>query len=282
MRTRPLLATLALLALTGCTNAATITSPQTALWEADIKPANEVNHDATEIVNDAFSISPEVHDAQQKAAAQCMEERGYTWEPVPAQPTYDVRNSLHPNPLTVEQAKRYGYGPTTPDYERLLPPIEQEAFEAYMGTDLSNPITSPQGGGSIAPDGCLAESYKQVFGSAEAAVYLEGGAENLPLPYIAAIHDNIEDIKVTEAWSACMADNYDIKAETPSLAAHSNGIDQYDMAVKDATCREETGFEDVMNKLLDAYMTTFINDNEDLIKQAKEYKETAEANAKKF
>lgn len=282
MRLRPLLASIALLAFTGCTNAATTTSPQAALWEADIKPANEVNHDATEIVNDAFSISPEVHDAQQKAAAQCMKERGYTWEPVPAQPTYDVRNSLHPTPLTVEEAKKYAYGPRTPNYEQLLPPIEQETFEAYMGTDLSNPITSPQGGGSIASDGCLAESYKQVFGTAEAAVYFYGGPLNRPLPYLAAIHDNIEEIKVTEAWSACMADNYDIKVETPDLAAHSQDIDPYDMAVKDATCREETGFEEVMTELLDAYMTTFIEDQGDFIKQAKEYKDTAEANAKNF
>lgn len=279
MRLKPLL-TLGATALlvTACGSAGTETAENTE--PQTIVAATTIDGQASEKVNTLFSISATAHQAQQVAVANCISEKGGTWQrATTTQEQYDIRQQFPLQSLTVEQARQHGYQAPSPVDEAQPGGGDDATMALYSGDPANGSVTVDGIPGAIAADGCLAQSYEEVFGSAEAGVLFEGGIGNLPLPYLNAALEDKQYDALLEEWHTCMKDTYDIDIATPDLASVDTSMDSTTLAVYDATCRENIGFENTVENLLDAYLTTFLSEQDAVIDQLTSAKETAEQNA---
>lgn len=265
------------LSLVGCSSSSSSeTAPDTA---TEIKAATQVDPQAIEKVNTLFNMSPAAQQAKEKAIAQCLQQKGLTWQERPAKEAYSIRSQLFPQPLSVEDAQQYGYEKPGPNLEQDSPPIDDAVMEAYMGNPENGRVAVEGVSGAIASDGCLAQSYKAVFGSAEAGVLFESGISNLPLPYIGEVQSDPKVLELDKQWATCMKDRHDIEIANPDLASVNTSMDSKKLAVYDAQCRQEVKYEEGTVEVLNAYLTTFLADEEGVIDQLTQAKQTAEKNA---
>ena len=103
------------------------------------------------------------------------------------------------------------------------------------------------------------------------------------LPYVNAAITSDDAVAIDGEWSVCMKDKgYDYSSPSKAIVSVVNKSEAYEVAVADATCREQVRFEERTEELLDAYMTTFLNDNQALLERVAQAKKNAEANAPKI
>ncbi len=259
-------------------------SPAETEEDLVIQPAQVVDQQAKEKVNNLFSISPAAHQAQQKALANCMQEKGFSWTPQESPQSFDVRSLYQPPLLTPEDAETYGYQTPSLELESAGTfPQSEEAMRAYGGDPEKGSVSVDGVSGAIAKDGCLATSYEKVFGSAEAGVLFTSGISNVPLPYVSeASLEGASYKKALEEWRSCMKNKYQVDIATPDLAVIDTSMDSKTLAIYDANCREEANFETAVEEDLDAYLTTFLEEEAGLIDQITQAKRTAEENAPKI
>lgn len=270
----------ALLIFSGCTaNDTTTARSEAEQPENGIVPATQPDSQAIEKINTLFSMTPAAQQAKEVAVAQCLKSQGYTWDLQSVSESYDIRSDFSPRPLSVEEAQERGYQTLSTNSEQNQPDIDDATWAAYMGNPENGGISVDGIPGTIAADGCLAQSYKAVFGSAEAGVLFESGIQNLPLPYIGAAQMDSKQEELNQRWSACMKDHYGIEIQTPDLASVDTSMDSHQLAMYDAQCRQEVNYEEVTTEILNAYLTTFLTDNEGIIDQLTQAKQTAEKNA---
>ncbi|MDO4898472.1 MAG: hypothetical protein Q3965_04095 [Rothia sp. (in: high G+C Gram-positive bacteria)] len=276
---RKLIASLSLLAL-ALTACGSSENQEASPSDATITPAASVDSQATEKVNTLFSITPTAQQAQQVAIAKCVTEKGGNWNiSTVEKQQFDIRQQLSPKPLSVDQARQHGYNSPTASAENQTSGNDTAAMALYAGNPDNGSVSVDGVPGAIAADGCLAQSYKDVFGSAEAGVLFESGILNLPLPYINAVGEDSAYSALLEEWHTCMKDTYQVDIATPDLASVDTSMDSNTLAVYDATCREKVNFEPRVGDTLDAYLTTFLTEQEPVIDQLTTAKETAEKNA---
>lgn len=266
------------LGLVGCSASSSETAPDTTS-ETEIKPAAQIDHQAIEKVNTLFNMTPAAQQAKEAAVAQCIQGKGLTWPIQPANPDFDIRSQMSPKPLSVEEAQQYGYQTPNSNPEQDASPVEDAAWNAYMGNPENGRVAVDGVSGGIATDGCLAQSYKEVFGSAEAGVLFEGGILNLPLPYINAAQADKRITELDKQWATCMKNEHSVEIATPDLAAIDTSMDSHQLAVYDAQCRQEVKYEETTREVLNAYLTTFLADQQGVIDQLTQAKQTAEKNA---
>lgn len=224
-------------------------------------------------------MTPAAQQAKEKAVVQCIQAKGLTWQERPASQAFDIRSQMSPEPLSVEDAQQYGYQKPGPNLEQDSPPIDDAALAAYRGNPENGSVTVDGVPGGIAADGCLAQSYKEVFGSAETGVLFESGILNLPLPYINAAQADDRLVELDKKWATCMKDQHGVEIATPDLAMNDTSMDSHQLAIYDAQCRQEVNYEKVTQEVLNAYLTTFLADQEGVIDQLTQAKQTAEKNA---
>ncbi|WP_143539044.1 hypothetical protein [Rothia nasimurium] len=262
--------------LVGCS---AIENESVDVAETEIKAASQVDNQAIEKINTLFSMSPAAQQAKEAAISQCLSDQGLTWQPGQLNQPFDIRSQFSPKALSIEDAQQYGYLSQEPNTEVQAPLVDDTALEAYRGNPENGSVVVEGIPGAIAADGCLAQSYKAVFGSAEAGVLFESGIQNLPLPYIGAAQIDSKQEELNQRWSACMKDHYGIEIQTPDLASVDTSMDSHQLAMYDAQCRQEVNYEEVTTEILNAYLTTFLTDNEGIIDQLTQAKQTAEKNA---
>lgn len=267
-----------MLVLSGC-SANEATSTEAEQYESGIAPATQVDSQAIEKINTLFSMSPAAQQAKEVTVAQCLQAQGYSWSLRSTSERYDIRLDLSPRPLSVEDAQEHGYQKASTTLEQNNPDIDDATWAAYMGNPENGGISVDGVPGAIAADGCLAQSYEAVFGSAEAGVLFESGIQNLPLPYIGAAQMDSKQEELNQRWSACMKDNYSIEIQTPDLASVDTSMDSHQLAIYDAKCRQKVNYEEITEDILNAYLTTFLTDNEGVIDQLTQAKRIAEKNA---
>lgn len=245
----------------------------------EIKAASSPDSQAIEKVNTLFSMAPAAQQAKEVATAQCLQEQNLTWPQRPASQSFSIRSQLSPSPLSPEDAQQYGYQKPATNIEQNLPAIDDASWAAYMGNPENGGISVEGVPGAIAADGCLAQSYKAVFGSAEAGVLFESGILNLPLPYVNAVKEDERYSDLIGLWRTCMKDQHGVEIDNPDLATIDTSMDSHQLAIYDAQCRQQVNFEEVTTDILNAYLTTFLADNEGVIDQLTQAKQTAEKNA---
>lgn len=280
--------TLAMLILTlnGCASnqQQNITNSQSSN-EQPITAAQTIDTQALQKVDQLFTLSPTENDAKQRAIQKCMAQKGFTYIAQPMSSS-SIRNQVSPQPLTLEDARSYGYQkPSTASKAEANAQSQAEApgFDtAYGGTEDSKLISVEGIPGGVREDGCLAAAYQELFGSAETGVFFEGGTLNLALPYLNAARFDPAQEELDKKWSECIKTDYSLDYQTPDLASISIGADAQKIATADAQCREKVNYEQVLQNSLNAYLTTFLNDNQNIIQQLSDAKKTATENAPKI
>ncbi|HJD50897.1 MAG TPA: hypothetical protein H9908_03390 [Candidatus Rothia avistercoris] len=274
-----LVAVLVSASLVGCGVSNETDSTAGSESSVDIKAASSPDSQAIEKVNTLFSMAPAAQQAKEVATAQCLQEQNLTWPQRPTSQSFSIRSQLSPSPLSPEDAQQYGYQTPTTNVEQNLPAIDDASWAAYMGNPENGGISVEGVPGAIAADGCLAQSYKAVFGSAEAGVLFESGILNLPLPYVNAVKEDERYSDLIGLWRTCMKDHHGVEIDNPDLATIDTSMDSHQLAIYDAQCRQQVNFEEVTTDILNAYLTTFLADNEGVIDQLTQAKRMAEKNA---
>lgn len=274
-----LVAVLVSASLVGCGVSNETDSTAGSKSSVEIKAASSPDSQAIEKVNTLFSMAPAAQQAKEVATAQCLQEQNLTWPQRPASQSFSIRSQLSPSPLSPEDAHQYGYQKPATNIEQNLPAIDDASWAAYMGNPENGGISVEGVPGAIAADGCLAQSYKAVFGSAEAGVLFESGILNLPLPYVNAVKEDERYSDLIGLWRTCMKDQHGVEIDNPDLATIDTSMDSHQLAIYDAQCRQQVNFEEVTTDILNAYLTTFLADNEGVIDQLTQAKQTAEKNA---
>ena len=237
-----------------------------------IHKADAVDSQAVEKVNDIVLPPEIVTKALQKSAGSCMVSRGHSlrdWYYMPRPES--VRDIVVPVPLSVEAARDTGYislrSIRTGEREKEYAFSEAEARD-YYGYENGN--------------SCQAEAWDKVFGDKDlSALYFQTG--KYMLPYVNAAITSDDAVAIDGEWSVCMKDKgYDYSSPSKAIVSVANKSEAHEVAVADATCREQVRFEERTEELLDAYMTTFLNDNQALLERVAQVKKNAEANAPKI
>ncbi|MFW0118475.1 hypothetical protein ACN08Y_00880 [Rothia sp. P5764] len=266
------------LGLVGCSASSSGTASD-ASSDSEIKAAIRIDPQAIEKVNTLFNMTPAAQQAKEAAIAQCMQAKGLTWPARLADQAFDIRSQFSPKPLSIEEAQQYGYQTQNSNPEQDAPFVDDATWDAYTGSPENGNIAVEGIPGAIAKDGCLAQSYKEVFGSVETGVLFESGILNLPLPYLNAAVADKRIVELDKQWATCMKDQHGLEIATPELAAVDTSMDSQQLAVYDAQCRQEVKYEEGATEVLNAYLTTFLADQQGVIDQLTQAKQTAEKNA---
>ncbi|MFW0184022.1 hypothetical protein ACN083_00685 [Rothia sp. CCM 9418] len=268
-----------LLALAGCSGEAQEQSHSSQVVPANIKPAQNPDPQAMEKINQLFSVTETMHKAQQKALIQCVAQHGAHIVEVPLS-TYSVQKETF-SPLSLEHARQYGYGNGDAVIEKsIVQQDDPQAQEFIMGNPMNGSVSVEGIGGAIAKDGCLAQSYQEVFGTPEAGVIFVGGPQAIVEPYSQAIWKDPQVKTIEQEWSQCMKE--DFHQDVPNTIEARKHDSSVESAVQDAQCREKTGYDQKMATLSNAYYTTLLNDKPALIENIAQAKKTAEENAPKI
>ena len=266
-----------LLCFTACSASPSAQQPQDSSPTIQaIKAATVVDHQAVQKVDELTDYPEALRLAWQKSIRECMVKKGF-----PARDRYHmsynntVRGTLPPGPLTVEDARQYGY--SNPRAQRL-------AAEERESTVTEEEIRALRGDNAESIDSsCQYITTVKLFGDVELAHTLFT-AEKRIFPYAeaAAMSDGLGPIYTD--WAQCMNDKYQLPFRTPDEIFYEYRGSQIpaDIPVADATCREKVNYEGRLNDLLNAYMTTFLEDNQALIERITQAKKNAEENAPKI
>ena len=247
------------------------TAPQSS--SASATASATVDTQATEKVNALIAISDNVERAYQRLASECMVSKGYpdrkTYYMVE---TFPVRDLLSPLPLSVEYANKSGYPSPTPpsryaSLEDTVKMTEQET-QAFYGDDGKG--------------GCRKEAELKLYGSGTLAGTREVVTEKL-LSYIRTSVINGAYSSLDGEWERCMAERgYTYSTSDIAYdAVHGKPAEQQ-TAIDDAACREKINYEEKTEQILDTYMTTFLEKEQDFIEQVTAANKAAEENAQKI
>ena len=247
------------------------TAPQSS--SASASATATVDTQATEKVNALIAISDNVERAYQRLASECMVSKGYpdrkTYYMVE---TFPVRDLLSPLPLSVDYANKSGYPSPVPpsryaSLEDTVKMTEQET-QAFYGDDGKG--------------GCRKEAELKLYGSGTLAGTREVVTEKL-LSYIRTSVINGAYSSLDGEWERCMAERgYTYSSSDIAYDAVHGKPAERQTAIDDAACREKINYEEKTEQILDTYMTTFLEKEQDFIEQVTAANKAAEENAQKI
>lgn len=196
---------------------------------------------------------PLLDAAVNQLTAQCMNERGYDYEPYPGRPPVrllDLR--IRYAALTRNEAAQSGYRATVPagapaDYLAEVDRIDNERDAA--GADYLGALYGPNGDG-----GCRGDASMTVWGGPTGLMSVPGYQDIVQLSVEAfGLLEAAPDVKTTNrAWSDCMTgrgyrfENWTQAPKKFLLPDTSVSPQEIDQATADVQCREDVGLEKVL------------------------------------
>jgi hypothetical protein len=225
-----------------------------------------------------------------EAVRLCMAKAGFDYTPPTSDLTLDLNGAIGFKRLTVDDAKASGYASTGPQGPRE-PATESADGKLFANPAFTNALTGPGetisksavGGMGTASGGCRGEAMTQVYGNAENYMLATGIAYNSFFP---ASLSASADSGITEAvndWAACMKESPYASFANPQQASDAGkaagGQEEFRIAVTDAVCRDKTGFHAALDKVLDKYLTSRMQELAPQIEKVEEIRRAAAANA---
>ncbi|MFF2243306.1 hypothetical protein ACFVTM_03890 [Arthrobacter sp. NPDC058130] len=232
-------------------------------------------------------INPEgpAEQARDIVIAKCMHEAGFDWTPSTPSPVTVLQYFGAP-PLSIEDARTRGYARASTGTEQESQQSDA-AQAAFAGSPQSGKVSVDIFGSqlSISQGGCLAKSYAEVYGSAENGMKATGVSINAVLPAVNAASADPAIAPIQEKWSTCMKTAGFTDLRTPGEALRNflqgKNRDQA-VAIADAKCREQTGFQTAANAVLSKYLTAFLRDNEAMVTEIQSIRNAAGQTAQKI
>jgi hypothetical protein len=236
------------------------------------------------------TADPAAERGMQEAVRRCMATAGFDYTPPGSELKPDLNGAIGFKRLTVEAAKASGYASTRPQGPHEPAP-ESADGKLFANPAFTTALTGPAGTASMttvggigtSSGGCRGEAMTQIYGNAENYMLATGIAYNSVLPAsLSASGDSGIDKAVT-GWAACMKETPYASFANPQQAADAGkvagGQEEFRIAVTDAVCRDRTGFHAALDKVLDKYLTTRMQQLAPEIEKVKEIRRTAAANA---
>jgi hypothetical protein len=236
------------------------------------------------------SADPIAEKGMQEAVRRCMAKAGFDYTPPSSEMKMDLNGVIGFDRLTVDAAKANGYASAGPKGPREPAPESADgklfstpAFNvALAGPNGATTITTVDGMGTSS-GGCRGEAMTQIYGSAENYMLATGVAYNSVLPASLSASGDSGITKAINDWTGCMNETPYASFANPQQAAdagkRAGGQEEFRIAVTDAVCRDKTGFHAALDKVLDKYLTTRMQELAPQIAKVKEIRRTADANA---
>jgi hypothetical protein len=275
--------TATLLFVAGCA----VSSPeQGALTASNVEAASSPDPQAIVKADEFLGANGSAEQARQSVIRDCMASAGFEWMETPVR-QFHVEDLIHLKPLTLAQARTDGYVQKQQAQNNETGPTEAGAKEAFVGPPNAPRVSVDVLGmkPSVSSEGCLADSYRMVYGSIEKGMMATGVTTNALLPAVnAAIADpSVED--ANKSWAKCMESAGRPNLATPDLAwkeARENPAAASEIAVTDAKCRESVSYENIRKAALNKYLTSFLTANEALITEIQEIRKLGAVKAQQI
>jgi hypothetical protein len=236
------------------------------------------------------SADPIAEKGMQESVRLCMAKAGFDYTPPGSEMTVDLNGAIGFKRLTVDAAKASGYASTGPQGPHEPAPgsadgklFANPAFtRALTGPGDTASMTTVEGMGTSS-GGCRGEAMTQIYGSTENYMLATGIAYNQVLPASLSASGDSGIAKAIGDWAACMKETPYASFANPQQAAdagrRAGGQEEFRIAVTDAVCRDKTGFHPALDKVLDKYLTTRMQELAPQIAKVKEIRRTADAKA---
>lgn len=236
------------------------------------------------------TADPIAEKGMQEAVRLCMAKAGFDYTPPTSDLTLDLNGAIGFKRLTVDAAKASGYASNGPQGSREPAP-ESADGKLFANPDFTKALTGPEdtaskatvGGMGTSSGGCRGEAMTQIYGSAENYMLATGIAYNSFFPASLSASGDSGIAKAVTDWASCMKDTPYASFANPHQAAEAGkaagGQEEFRIAVTDAVCRDKTGFHAALDKVLDKYLTTRMQELAPQIAKVKEIRRTADANA---
>lgn len=236
------------------------------------------------------SSDPIAEKGMQEAIRLCMAKAGFDYTPPTSAITMDLNGAIGFKRLTVDAAKASGYASTGPQGAGEPAPESADgklfadpAFtQALTGPSDTASMTTVDGTGTSS-GGCRGEAMTRIYGNAENYMLATGIALNSVLPASLSASGDAGIAKAISDWATCMKDTPYASYANPQQAADAGraagGQEEFRIAVTDAVCRDKTGFHAALDKVLDKYLTTRMQELAPQIAKVTEIRRTAAANA---
>ena len=236
------------------------------------------------------STDPIAEKGMQEAVRLCMAKAGFDYTPPSSEMTMDLNGAIGFKRLTVDAAKASGYASTGPQGPGEPAPESADgklfaspAFnKALTGPADTSSMTTVDGIGTSS-GGCHGEAMTKIYGSPENYMLATGIAYNSFFPASLSASGDTGITKAVTNWVACMKDTPYASFANPQQAADegkaAGGQEEFRIAVTDAVCRDKTSFHAALDKVLDKYLTTRMQELAPQIAEVKEIRRTADANA---
>ncbi|MDO5749681.1 MAG: hypothetical protein Q4P78_00560 [Rothia sp. (in: high G+C Gram-positive bacteria)] len=263
-------------ALVGCS--ASVPSSTSSSSDGPVVPATQVDDQAVLKVDKLVAFSDVERKAYNKAAQDCMVQHGHApRENYPELSLRSVRQLVIPRALSVEEARTYGYISSTEQKRG------ENGTHSVREVELSEAEYKDFAAGSEGQDNsCQAQALTRVYGNEELwKNYMI--LDSYILPYVSAYLDSSSYSGINRQWSECMkSKSYDYSSPGAAIRSATNAKNTQELAIADTQCREGVKYEENLHEGLNAYMTTFLNENQGLMDQVAQAKKNAEANAPKI
>jgi hypothetical protein len=233
---------------------------------------------------------PVAEQGLREAIRLCMSKAGFGYTPPNSDLALDLNEAIGFRRLTVDAAKASGYAGTGPAGPGEPAPESAEG-QFFADPAFNDALTGPAGtapmatvaGMGTSSGGCRGEAMTKIYGSAENYMLATGVAYNSFFPASRSASGDSGTAKAIKDWEACMKETPYPSYANPQQAAdagkRAGGQDEFKIAVTDAACRDKTGFHTALDKVLDKYLTTRMQELTPQIEKVKEIRRTAAANA---
>lgn len=223
-----------------------------------------------------------------RATATCMKLKGFRFEA--EEPAgIDLLEAAGVPEIVVTGAGGHAYKQLVPNPARtaLRIRVEKAATEAYQqaltGAGGMANLVQVRLGRTMAGmprEGCQAEGYVATYGTLEDGIRAGGLATSELLKATAPAGRSPKLEEFNSAWLACMAQSGITKYRSPgqAMAAVMNGRvtdEAVDLPSADGKCRQSTGYEEKVWKILDSYLVPLISPAEKEFKQILEIRQRA-------
>jgi hypothetical protein len=236
------------------------------------------------------SADPIAEKGMQEAVRLCMAKAGFEYTPPTSVLTLDLNGAIGFKRLTVEAAKASGYASTGPQGPQEPAPGSADgklfaipAFTKALTGPADTASMTTAGGMGTSSGGCRGEAMTQIYGSAENYMLATGIASNAFYPATLSASGDSGIAKAITDWAACMKETPYASFANPRQAADAGkaagGQEEFRIAVTDAVCRDKTGFHAALDKVLDKYLTTRMQQLAPELDRVKEIRRIAAANA---
>lgn len=236
------------------------------------------------------TADPIAEKGMQEAVRFCMAKAGFDYTPPTSNLTLDLNGAIGFKRLTVDAAKASGYASTVPQGPGEPAP-ESADGKLFADPVFTKALTGPGdtasmtavGSAKTSSGGCRGDAMTQIYGSAENYMLATGIAYNSFFPASLSASGDSGIAKAVTDWASCMKDTPYASFANPHQAAEAGkaagGQEEFRIAVTDAVCRDKTGFHPALDKVLDKYLTTRMQELAPQIAKVKEIRQTADANA---